>query len=393
MYTLNAKRAKEILYEVFPGHSGIDLLSSSLDEELCVNFTCYVHFPKVTIWNDKSETHNIRDLYVKFKIDRGCRITCFEGTRTSLDEIEIGRYNHSHMSQTGFGVWGTFCTGQSFVRACLTNDLENEDSFYAFILSLPNFVEHESLEGKPYKYMSSLRDVARTGGANLESTSFFNDQVSCRSSDGTRYNLLSINYDCPANWAYSLTAEDLEPAINEMMRSFEGTTDLFNISSALYSVVTRASKTIVFNTEGISMLTYLSAAKVKEKSSTAAFRLVNGKIIYKTLGDVVLLKDKNDKGGSDEDVIENPCIFKFPKIGEDLSVTIHEIPAIKYKELVKKYNKNAAASVEFKPSLYNASAAFFKILGFRQLYSRISTQINVEREQSVNNREFLESFL
>ncbi len=392
MYTLNAKRAKEILYEVFPGHSGIQF-ESKLDEELVKNFTCYVHFPKITIWNDKQERHDIRDLYVKFGIENGVRIHSFEGTRTSLDEIEVGRYNHSHISQTGYGLWGAFCTGQSFVRSCLSNNLENEDSFYAFLLSLPNFVEHESLEGRPYKYMHMLRDAARQVNV-LDDHNFFNDGISCRSSDGPAYQLLNISYDINSDWAFSLTAEDLEPAVEEVVRSFEEKCELSIIINSLFNVLVNTSrKPIIFTTDSVPILTYLSNAGAKEKASCQVFKTVHGKIIFKTQGDVTLLKDKNNTDDSVTEIIENPCVFKFPKIEEDLSITLCEIPAIKYRELAKKYNKGKAASIEWKPSLYNASAALFKILALKSLHAIIVREMAIEKEQNANKKEFLESFL
>jgi hypothetical protein len=64
-------------------------------------------------------------------------------------------YNHSHISSGGFGVWGGFCTGSSFVRELLGSEL-TEDNLYALLFNLEAFVSHESLEGRPYKYITQL---------------------------------------------------------------------------------------------------------------------------------------------------------------------------------------------------------------------------------------------
>jgi hypothetical protein len=392
MYTLNAKRAKEILYEVFPGHSGIQLATSRTQEELVLNFTCFIHFPEITIWNEKEDRHYIRDLYVKFGIVGGNRIGDFEGTRTSLDALEIGTYNHSHISQTGFGLWGRFCTGQSFVRKCLDTPFENEDSFYAFVLSLPNFVEHESLEGKPYKLIKGLRERATQGGNADWTNNPFNDGVSCVSNSD--YFQFSFIYETKKEWTHGLTRKELDPLLEIIARTLPKRLTLSNIIlHVMEALGSSKAKQISFDTPDLHILTYVEKNAKEKSTSNVILRINGGRIVVKKTGNLTLLKDKNKTKSAEEETVENPCVFVFPKINEDLSVTPVNIPAIKYNLLVKKYAKNKASSVDAKPSLYNAGTAMFKLMALRSIRDFVHNRVSEQREERVNERAFLESFL
>lgn len=392
MYTLNAKRAMEILYEVFPGHSGIELKTKrELEQEL--DFICFIHFPSLTIWNEKNQTLDIRDLYIRFTINSGRIISDFDGTRTSLDEHEVGQYNHSHISQTGFGIWGRFCTGQSFVRKCLETPLVDEDSFYAFILSIPNFVNHESLEGRPYKNLMGVVERAKQGGETSWHVNPFNDGISCRSEGGVL--TYSIN-DPSYRWAYSLTKEDLVPLISLIVRGMSSTVDIIQIFNQLiYALLNdNLTKKLTFDCEDLVMLTYVKDS-AKEKSTFDTIRNAGNVIFYKTDGKLILLKERNkgSEGLKDNETIENPCVFNFPKINEDLSVTNVKIPAIKYRALKEKYKKGAAQSVDVKPSLHNVGVAAFKLAALTKTRESLESDRLVNQENYANRRDFLETFL
>ena len=392
MYTLNAKRAMEILYEVFPGHSGIELKTKrELEQEL--DFTCFIHFPSLTIWNEKNHTLDIRDLYIRFTINSGRIISDFDGTRTSLDEHEVGQYNHSHISQTGFGIWGRFCTGQSFVRKCLETPLVDEDSFYAFILSIPNFVNHESLEGRPYKNLMNVVERAKQGGEIRWHANPFNDGISCRSEGG---NVLSQNSDRNYRWAYSLTKEELVPLISLIVRGMPSTVDIIEIFNqliyALYN--NNLTKKLTFDCEDLVMLTYVKES-AKEKSTLDVIHQVSNVFFYKTDGKLILLKERNkdSEGLKDNETIENPCVFNFPKINEDLTITSVKIPAIKYKLLREKYKKGTAQSVDIKPSLHNVGVAAFKLSALTKTKETLESDRLVNQENYANRKDFLETFL
>lgn len=117
-----------------------------------------IHYPELIITNNKEESHKIFDLYVRLAVDDKGSLSPFSMIRTSFTEEELKEdYSHSHLP----GINSFFrnpCLGSGPIAGTLAS-LAVEYDYYLFelfIRELDNYVHHESLEGFPYRYMSSI---------------------------------------------------------------------------------------------------------------------------------------------------------------------------------------------------------------------------------------------
>lgn len=144
-------------------------------------FCCNViiRFPEVKITNGEDRGHTIKDLWVKFDTDENFGINNLEGTRSFMTYAEayVG-YRHSHLrSRTPNGDnvhsgFTSFCKGTgeiNQVMKILNIDGFDEINFTLFCLHLKNFVEWESIEGRPYINYSSVYGAPRTSASSLDS--------------------------------------------------------------------------------------------------------------------------------------------------------------------------------------------------------------------------------
>lgn len=121
-----------------------------------------VHYPEITIQNSLGRSHKIYDLFVRLSCYINANIISirFEGTRISFTpkEVEQG-YCHSHLSQTINYGWNftDFCLGTGHLISYSNIRLNNCcDILYTLPAALDRYVEWESLEGGPYRRISSL---------------------------------------------------------------------------------------------------------------------------------------------------------------------------------------------------------------------------------------------
>lgn len=174
------KRIKEIAEGIY-GPERVELESRGSSA-----FDLTIHFPEVVIENNRHTKHYIKDLWVRFSTsinspDRNNNYALNvrpTGRRTtaSLKEIQSG-YAHSHLSRNeSFLRFQNFCLGQSQYASIIDNLRINgtEEDWELALLSLPNYVKWESLEGGPYirmsdiSYQSSRSIVAQTTQQDLE---------------------------------------------------------------------------------------------------------------------------------------------------------------------------------------------------------------------------------
>lgn len=131
-------------------------------------FNLVILFPEINITNSRNHKHVIKDLYVKINIEitaqnlnTGNRLSniVLSGRRGKLSEEEYhSTYGHSHFSGRGIERWSDFCLGTSdfaMILQTMRFSLTAEDWSLLF-LSLENYVSWESMEGGPYKNMSSV---------------------------------------------------------------------------------------------------------------------------------------------------------------------------------------------------------------------------------------------
>lgn len=141
-----------------------------------VEFGLYVliHYPSITISNERGRTHDIKDLYLTFKIQtfngniNSISFTTPYGFRTSLSLAEINsNYIHSHLPTRNMVFYdlfkeSKFCIGSGTELHELLVDMWLSDwefdpiIFEAMLYSFDSLLEWESIEGTPYIYMDRI---------------------------------------------------------------------------------------------------------------------------------------------------------------------------------------------------------------------------------------------
>jgi hypothetical protein len=136
----------------------------------CIPFTIVIHFPEVNITNSRKGSHDIKDLYVKFKVrSNGDLMYGMEGVRTEVTEEEYhSRYFHSHLRgfDAGFIGFSPFCLGVGEITQVLSllGHGFSEENFTLLCIHLKNYIKWESLEGNPHM---NLANIGNSGGSSL----------------------------------------------------------------------------------------------------------------------------------------------------------------------------------------------------------------------------------
>lgn len=143
-------------------------LTEFLDEELpdtrigmFANLAIYVHWPSVTVTNERHQSVEVKDLYAKIPIyPSGTLFERFTLSRATYTyEQYASGYMHSHVS-------GINSDPSCFMRPCLgtgplnstQNSLQSSsnDLWDLFCLELDRYVHVESIEGVPYRYLDRI---------------------------------------------------------------------------------------------------------------------------------------------------------------------------------------------------------------------------------------------
>lgn len=139
-----------------------------------------IHFPIITIKNNKGRSHIIKDFYLNMYFDKTFKVSSSlfgkRGTVT-LEEYLKG-YSHSHASNGIGRDWGGMCLGEGTPLVNMFSVLAdpnnfNLDNMTALMLLIKGYVEWESLEGGPYK---KIGDLVPTQKVNIQ-TNFSNLKV------------------------------------------------------------------------------------------------------------------------------------------------------------------------------------------------------------------------
>lgn len=166
------ERVEEIAVDIF-GEERVDVVAGNGNGD---GFDVIIHFPEIGITNSEGAGHVIRDLYVKLsvtpKLDKlGSKTDYkafieFSGRRRTftLKEWESG-YIHSHLHSGHWG-WSGFCTGHSAFRSLLEETMLSvtEEAWTTLLLSIPNYVKWESIEGGPYTLIKNIQYRNQTDG-------------------------------------------------------------------------------------------------------------------------------------------------------------------------------------------------------------------------------------
>lgn len=158
-------------------NKNIDIITKVLDEvyynkyELEYDDTIFdgldiiIYYSDIQIKNI-TQTHNIKDLFIKISFDEMFVIkNKILGLRTTVTDIEfVCRYCHSHLPTSSSFDWSNFCLGSGIIRDCFSDLIfENSNITHASFLKLLinidiNYISWESITGKPYIRMSTLKN-------------------------------------------------------------------------------------------------------------------------------------------------------------------------------------------------------------------------------------------
>lgn len=125
-----------------------------------------IKFDKFNITNSSRQSHEITDLYVllPFNIANDDKITFYGalyGGRGSVSTVEkIANYNHSHLSGD-WNVISQFCLGSGPIHNYILefNRNPNENNLFSILYNIKIYVEWESIEGRPHRYMRNIGKV------------------------------------------------------------------------------------------------------------------------------------------------------------------------------------------------------------------------------------------
>lgn len=128
------------------------------------SYIILVHFPKVTITNEKDNSVDIHDLYVKVPLDyAGKQVKRFEMTVTTFTKVLYeSNYTHSHLPSAslrhGKAYFKTPCLGEGPIKnTCnILRNENNENIWRLFCVELARYVTVESIAGIPYYRMENI---------------------------------------------------------------------------------------------------------------------------------------------------------------------------------------------------------------------------------------------
>lgn len=120
-----------------------------------------IHFPFATVTNEFAQSTDITHLFVKVGINsNGCYSGNLGMLRTEYTEAQLySRYSHSHLPTLIWPIeYKQPCLGTGPLRSTLTTLAADPTAelWKLFCLELSKFVETESIEGVPYRY---IRDI------------------------------------------------------------------------------------------------------------------------------------------------------------------------------------------------------------------------------------------
>jgi hypothetical protein len=162
-----------------------------------------LYYPELTITNSIELSHKLKDIYILLKFNSSnLELEELSMTRTTYSSIEYNsKYIYSHVNTYKPEYWTSeFCWGGGTAIKKVQSKLRNGKilDFTQFLVLFKAYLEWESIEGKPYYYISSLIDSSRNYKEIYSSELNYKieDFISC----------ISINLE---NLAYTYTIDEL----------------------------------------------------------------------------------------------------------------------------------------------------------------------------------------
>ena len=144
----------------------IILLESFILNCLKENIKCKItiHFPQVKITNDNDKSIIIKDMYARFFIKQnGTLIEDVTFCKTTYDTLQWdSKYIHSHITSLDYDEINRFkgsCLGRGPLSSTIPSlYLENNINLWSlFCYELDNYLQVESLVGRPYRYLEQIK--------------------------------------------------------------------------------------------------------------------------------------------------------------------------------------------------------------------------------------------
>jgi hypothetical protein len=125
-----------------------------------------LYYPELTITNSIELSHKLKDIYILLKFNSSnLELKELSMTRTTYSSIEYNSgYMYSHVNIHKLQYWTSeFCWGTDTAIKKVQSKLRNGKilDFTQFLVLFKAYLEWESIEGKPYYYISSLIDSSK----------------------------------------------------------------------------------------------------------------------------------------------------------------------------------------------------------------------------------------
>lgn len=120
------------------------------------------YFPEIRITNSTEQVHLMTDVFIRYSFDTCLKcLSNVEFARTSATDAELSSdYLFSHLSGGRLGKWHSdFCYGNDTPLANLTKQMKSgaSISFVEYFLLFREYLNWESLEGRPYRYIGNIK--------------------------------------------------------------------------------------------------------------------------------------------------------------------------------------------------------------------------------------------
>lgn len=165
----------------------VDTIKSLYGDNWDINFhrkfnkyCLIVKFDKFTITNSNNQSQEIKDLYFLVPINENLTFNnCLYGGRETLTTVErAANYVHSHLNGAWNGI-SSFCLGSGPINVYIAefNVKPDENSLFSVLYNIKIYVEWESLEGTPYKYIANIGKSSTSVNPTLDFTKVYRDYL------------------------------------------------------------------------------------------------------------------------------------------------------------------------------------------------------------------------
>lgn len=320
----NILKIVNILKAVYPERWTINKIPDS------TSYYVYILWDDITITNSNNDTHNIKDLYMRFTLSEDLKISTIKGFRGTLSPVEwVYGYQHSHL---GGNNAKKSCYDEKFSGFCLGGGTEvpslmaeidiaerfDENLYILFLYSLDAYVKWESVEGGPYRHMKNINYSTSLTSIPYDGHSSYNNWVR-----------KLIDY-------YREESENLPVKYNNVSKKFEiNYLDLeYNpllIDACSNFTVLKKGTGVYVNDDDVDLSGILRMCKAENNRSLEAPSLFTfkNKPINRTIDIAPLLDIKDDTVG--ERVLD-PALSK--KIATFLGTTLNNIQTLNYHNLM-----------------------------------------------------------